>query len=749
MRWNATAHFPPSGATQSAIGAGALARWMGIGLCGLGLVLTGCAQSNIQPSKQHFLNPTLPPPVAKMPAVPREQQNISLPPVDGASGAENGNEVYTITVTNHPVKDLLFTLARDANMNIDVYPGIDGLVTLNVVDQTLPQILDRIARQINLRYEISDHVITVAPDVAFLKIYQVDYVNVARTSTSSNKVSTQLSTAKPFDAKNPENTGFGDSNQSETTLTSKSENQFWASMLANVNAILNADERNGQNAVVATGGSLPALPGVGAAIPGLPPQAGVVGGGNNAAGGNSPNRIGVVSVNQEAGLITIYATARQHERIQALLDSTMGNVHRQVLIESTVVEVSLNDQFQEGVDWASISKAGNQRLTGNLVSNSLGLFSGEGVPSSIANLPFFSLPLTTGTSQGNVTATIRALSRFGDAKVLSSPKIMALNNQTSILKVVNNRVFFTVKATAGATSNSQGGTDTTALINTEVHTVPVGLVMSVTPQISSEDVVTLNVRPTISNISRWVSDPNPHLIRQTGTTTFEKLENLIPEIQVKEMESVLRVNSGQVAVMGGLMQDKFNNNNSSVPLVSQIPLLGKMFQYRDDTVTKTELVIFIRPVVIADGRPKTPTTFMATRSNSSSNGVIVGGGNSTADPGAAPAASLPPMEEYRPYQPPAMSSSAAPMGGSIVNPGPAGGALMVNPPPTGAAAAAPGGTSAILDFTSAQQNDMRQPMLITPTTAPLSAEPSIVQQPQEAAPGPGAALDGGMPTFTQ
>jgi general secretion pathway protein D len=189
-----------------------------------------------------------------------------------------------------------------------------------------------------------------------------------------------------------------------------------------------------------------------------------------------------------------------------------------------------------------------------------------------------------------IAATIRMLSEFGELRVLSSPKIMALNNQAAMLRVVDNRVYFTIDAEPGiaATASTPG---TPATYTSEVHTVPVGFVMSVTPQISDSDQVTLNVRPTISRIVRFVNDPSP-ILAEAGVV------NSIPEIQIREIESILKVYSGQVAVLGGLMQDTLDNNTAGLPIASRVPGIRNLFSYRNDTATKTELIVFIRPVVV-------------------------------------------------------------------------------------------------------------------------------------------------------
>ncbi len=175
---------------------------------------------------------------------------------------------------------------------------------------------------------------------------------------------------------------------------------------------------------------------------------------------------------------------------------------------------------------------------------------------------------------------------------------MVLNNQTSVLKVTRDLVYFEVKATntLGTTTQSQQ-----QAIETNIKTVPEGLVMNVTPQISEGESVILNVRPSISRKVGEVEDPNPTLkYTVNGQQLSNPVRNLVPIMETRELESVLRVNSGQTAVLGGLMTDDVSRDQDGVPFLKDIPLLGNLFQYRADRNSKSELVIFIRPVVIRD-----------------------------------------------------------------------------------------------------------------------------------------------------
>jgi general secretion pathway protein D len=181
---------------------------------------------------------------------------------------------------------------------------------------------------------------------------------------------------------------------------------------------------------------------------------------------------------------------------------------------------------------------------------------------------------------------VSLLKEFGDTQVLSSPKIMALNNQTALLKVVQNVVYFQVDSSTIPATSSVSNDIVTA--TTTAKSVSVGVVMSVTPQINDTDEVTLIVRPTISRVLDFVNDPNPTLTEP----------NPVPQIAVREMESVLRIGSGQLAVLGGLMQDDISKQSDAVPWISNSELFGDLFTSRNNQYTKSELVIFLRPWVI-------------------------------------------------------------------------------------------------------------------------------------------------------
>ncbi len=570
-------------------------------------LLCACATPTLPPSPGHVSEPPrvagrIPEPVLRAAPLPAPRPTPKA-------------ETYSVTVHKVPAQAVLFALARDAGLNVDVHPGIEGTVTLNAIDQTLPQLLERIARQVDMRYELNGATLTVLPDTPVWRNYKIDYVNMARSTTSSVNIATQISTtgggSNSTTITNPNGTtsggaasgGGSGNNNSTTSVVNRSDNNFWASLEKNIRDMLRETTLNdAPTQVTAQQPQQAATPGQaqqagqGPQQPGQQPQPqqpqqqgaqptpdnvlAAFGASKSERERNLPS----VIVNAEAGLLAVRATGRQHEKIQQFLDLVLGSARRQVLIEATVIEVRLSDQYQQGINW--------NRLRGGLSLSQKeiggGLTSGVQVGTSPG---LFSLSyINPASALGNISAAIQLLESFGKVKVLSSPKISVLNNQTAMLKVVDNNVFFSIKVTP-AVIGVNGNITTPATYESRLETVPVGFVMSVTPQISDTDEVTLNVRPTITRIVGYVQDPNPAL-------AAGNVVSRVPVIQAREIESILKVYSGDISVLGGLMQDSVDNAKDAIPGAAKVPFLGNLFSNRNEQANKTELVIFIRPVVV-------------------------------------------------------------------------------------------------------------------------------------------------------
>ena len=498
-------------------------------------------------------------------------------------------EVYSVVMQNVNAQDLLFALARDAKVNVDIHPSISGTVTMNVRDQTLTEILDRVARQVDLRYELQGNSLSILPDVPYLKSYRVDYPNIQRNSAISINTSTNVASTGAAPGAAGGGTG---SNSSTSEIVSKSNNNFWDTLVNNVRDMLRETDK------VLPASPAGASPSANSSVPtaAVAPVAGSAAAAPTAAaipvaGRTIFREAASVMSNAEAGYISVRATQSQHQKVQEFIDRVMRSARRQVLIEATIVEVDLSNRYQQGIDW-SLIKPGGTAYDSSFSVRPAGPSSGLQTGGLISTLTSLTLNGPSVFKGYDLTGMLSMLESFGTLRVLSSPKISVLNNQSSVLKVVDNKVYFTLSVTAG-TPASAGVAATPATYNTTINTVPIGLLMSVTPQISESGEVILNLRPTISRITGYASDPSPAL-------TLSGVSNRIPEVQTREMESVLRVQSGGVAILGGLMQDSRNNNSDEVPILNRLPGLGTLFKYRDEASKKTELVIFLRPTVLLD-----------------------------------------------------------------------------------------------------------------------------------------------------
>ena len=577
-------------------------------LCLASLSLAACSTKSFTPSDKHIQQSSeAPTPAGSIP--PPSKLSVVLPPPKPAAKVET----YSVVVTETPAREVLFALARDAKINIDIGPGIEGNVTLNAIDQTLPQILDRISRQVDMRYSIENGDLFVQADTPYLKTYKIDFINMSRSVKSTVFTSSQIGGATAGGTTGT--TGGG--NTASTAITSETKNNLMESLIENVKAILADDDRiryterierrNESNASARGTGSVSDYSSNSSGSTGGKKQSGNKGDAASGKGNEDVSSQGTtvqqtakyepavnINANKETGVLIVRATGRQHAKIQEFIDKVMATARRQVLIEATIAEVSLNSNYQQGINWSAIA-AGTKGFT--LKQNGT-----TGLPSSNTGSMAI-LSYANPTSKfGSLSAAVQLLDSFGDVKVLSSPKLSVMNNQTATLKVVDNRVYFTVTVTPGTTSTT--GTTQPTFTTTPIP-VAVGFTMNVTPEINDSDTVTINVRPTITRIIDYVNDPNPSLANPCGFNvaagcSIAAVVNPVPEIRTREMESIIRVNSGQIAVLGGLMQDEINNQSDGIPVADSIPFFGNLFKNRNDTKTKTELVIFLRPIVIKD-----------------------------------------------------------------------------------------------------------------------------------------------------
>ena len=308
------------------------------------------------------------------------------------------------------------------------------------------------------------------------------------------------------------------------------------------------------------------------------------------------DKAGSFSLNRQAGLVTVHAAQRQQRAVASFLQRAQHLARAQVLIEARIVEVELTEEFRSGINWRTLFDKG---------VNLAGRFG-----PAAAGAPFLTPAtatdglFTASVSGGDFAAILNLVREFGATRILSSPRLTVLNNQPAVMKVARNEVYFTTSAQFPTTVTAGGvPVSGTPVFTSTPRTVPVGLVMTVQPAINldSQD-VTLTLRPTISRVVDRVSDPSIGL-NAAQNNVAAPVDSKIPVLAVREMDSVLRLRSGAVGIMGGLMQDSSVNSDAGVPPLDELPLIGNLGRARDNNGSVSELVILLRATIADQPSP--------------------------------------------------------------------------------------------------------------------------------------------------
>lgn len=536
------------------------------------MVLAGCAQAPIPPAQTHVRSDAprpagvIPQPVQVVPVLPKPQASVRP-------------ETYSVVVNRVPAQELLFALARDARLQIDIDPALTGSVTLNAIDQTLPQLLSRIARQIDMRYEMDGQNLVVMRDTPFLRSYKIDYLSANRNVNMRSTSSTQFGTGTSGTA----GAAGGGNTGATSTIEVTTQNNLWESIVQNVRELLRETDKILPAPLATAAPAVPPPVPQPASTPVAPAAAPIVAPQPLQAGPTFQEAASVIG-NRESGVLYVRATSKQHERVMEFLDQVMQGAKRQVLIEATVAEVQLRNEYQRGIEWQRLGSSPN-----GLTLNSPAITP----PTGFSTSPFV---VGLANARNNFSVTLRLLEQFGDVRVLSSPKLSVLNNQTAILRVTRDIIYFTITPSSTPITiagGGLGGVNVQASFTTTPNVAAEGFMMAVLPHVNEADSVVLNVRPTIRRQVGNARDPNPAL---AGLAT----QNDIPLFETREFDSILRLQSGDVAVLAGLMQDQVENIDTGIPGVRSIPLIGEALSSRTDLTRKTELVIFLRATVIRD-----------------------------------------------------------------------------------------------------------------------------------------------------
>ncbi len=527
-------------------------------------------------------------------------------------------QLVSIAVTDDvPLKDVLVELARLANVDIEVDSSITGGVIFRAKDKPFNEVIERLADLAGLRYQVKNGVLRVERDTPYVQIYPLDFMNIERTSNGSISVSSSGASSSgsgSSDSSGSSASGSsgssggssgGGSNSSNSSISLKSDNDFWKQFEEAIKGIMayapssqvsqtNIAAQPPAPVAAAANGAAPAAP-----APAAPPIAA-------SASGNASATGSFYILNRQAGTLTVSASERQHEIVRRYLSVMRSNASSQVLIEAKIVEVALNDTYQSGIDW---TRFGNGDVSYTGIFKDVKSSNTEITPGKISVLG--SGLFGTGV---DLSAAVTLLDEFGTTRSLSSPRLNAMNNQQAVLTFAENVVYFKVslKVTPGtAATATSAAVQPTLDVESEEKSVPVGIILSLQPSINTDsNEVTLAVRPTLTKVIKFVSDPGyPVVIAAaiaslSGSLPAEVLDKIeatsstVPQVETREMDSVVKIRSGQTMVIGGLLEDKILNTDIGIPGASQVPWLGNLFKSVDKQNTKKELVIFLRATIV-------------------------------------------------------------------------------------------------------------------------------------------------------
>jgi MSHA biogenesis protein MshL len=580
------------------------------------------------------------------PSIPALQSYVADAPVEKSKAMP----IVSIAINQSiSLRDALFELAKQADYDLQLDPRIQGSIIYTARNRPLDEVIDQISKIAGLRSSFADNSVKVELDTPYSQTYRMDLLPFTRNSSSS--INNSLSVAGAGG-----DTGSSSSSGSNYSVENKSENDFWKDLDASLKQIISANQTSGILKTVSdptmtlsssssdSASTAPPVPPLDPAA--LSPQAGdesisfknVFTGGQmvpstdnggaaaptatatdpatstdataaaptapapstpvasqsvlqveslpttTATGENASAAItSSYSINKSAGIITVFAPESVQKQVADYLSQVKKSIMQQVLIEAKVLEVQLNDEYSNGIDWSIIS-----RSLGGV--DSILFKSARGIPNEPATS-------TLRVKGAGVTAVIQAIAKFGTVKALASPRVTVLNNQSAVLNVANNRVFFEIEIEEEeATDNSAAKTTVTST----AKTVPEGVLINVMPSIDmANSTIMMQVRPSISKIVDEVPDPGvAYVVSNNVTTSDDDIQSLIPVVSVKEIDTVVQMSSGEAIVMGGLMEDTTTGNQRGVPVANEVPIFGNLFKTQDNGIRKSEFVIFLEATIL-------------------------------------------------------------------------------------------------------------------------------------------------------
>ncbi|HEX6550628.1 MAG TPA: pilus (MSHA type) biogenesis protein MshL [Gammaproteobacteria bacterium] len=495
--------------------------------------------------------------------VPAAVSNALLPQTGalGNSGLAPHEERFDVSVKDMDATAFFMSLVKGTPYNVVVQPGVRGNISLTLKNVTVPQVMDMVRDAFGFDYRRTGDNYLVLPATQQTRVFHVNYLDFMRKSKSLTRIESGETTNANYNPQqqggtnSPATAQSGNANSNEqagSDIQTKTESDFWKDMEATLHTLIG--DKNGDKVIV----------------------------------------------NPDAGIVIVRAMPDELRSVQSYLQSVQASTEREVVIEAKFIEVTLNHNFQAGIDWAALGKLGNgQTIIAGQVGGQ-GLFSNgvsdlAGTQYTLGNgSPFTSLPgsafggtFAAALNLHNFNGMLELLDAQGNVQVLSSPRVATVNNQPAIIKVGNDE-FFVTGLNSNTVGNAAGNTSNQNIILTPFFS---GIALDVTPQIDGDGYVTLHIHPAISEVKDQVKN-----------ITFAGQNTSVPLAfsTIRESDSVVRARNGQIVVIGGLMKTQTQDQVDKTPLLSDIPLLGSLFTQTRKVSVKTELVILLKPIVIGN-----------------------------------------------------------------------------------------------------------------------------------------------------
>lgn len=462
-----------------------------------------------------------------------------------------------LRIAAHDVDAVEFfgSLFKGSRYSVAVHPGVAGAISVELKDVTLQEALATVGDMYGFDVQRKGNVFHIYPAGLRTETIPVNYLMMARRGLSRTSVSTGGVTANDnnnsgnnnFDSSGNNNNGNsnlgssngdnGNSNNSNgTRIETDSNNDYWS------------DLRDALQTLIGTGEGR------------------------------------AVITSPQAGLVTVRAYPKELKAVREFLDQSGEHLKRQVVLEARILEVSLNEGYEQGVDWSGLSASwdGNKGITGG----------GSLLDSPIASTPnqiFRALGGGAGftISDGNFNVAVSLLKTQGDVNTLSSPRVTATNNQKAVIKVGTDEYFVT---NASTTTTTSGNSAPIVTPNVELTPFFSGIALDVTPQIDEQGKVLLHIHPSVIDTEEQSKTIN--------VGTADPLVLPLAKSAIRESDTVVQANNGDIIVIGGLMKTDKQEIVSKVPLLGDIPWVGEAFTNRRESTKKVELVILLKPTVV-------------------------------------------------------------------------------------------------------------------------------------------------------